>query len=634
MNWRIIVSFPLLFLFYINKNNYSSDLNYKQNPNIHIKNIANLCDGSVGENMFEDGDFGSGNTTNLVNDPNNYAPGYTYQPAPPPNDGFYTITNNTTDWGWFAQTGWIDIGDNSNDPNGYMMVVNASFDPGIFYQKTINDLCENSTYQFSADVINLLFSTTDIQPNVDFLINNQVLYNTGNIFADQEWHTFGFTFSTQPGETSLVLSLRNNAPGGQGNDLALDNISFQACGPQVNISPEVAQLFCDGSEQTLTAEIIGNQFPTPFFQWQVSTNGITWTDIPGANSPILDLGFPFNGYQYRMTVASSQSNLGNFKCRVISNIHTIEIEPGEVIHFDTICEGAEIMIGDFVYSQPGVYQDTLTGTHLCDSIISVNLATIPSYGLSAELESVPPSCPGVPDGSILVDTVFNGRGNLSYSINGTDFQSDPLFNNLTNGIYEITIRDSYLCQTIESITLQGSSPLFLSLGEDQTTNLGCEVMLQAFSNQPVAQYEWLPSEILSCSDCPNPSWKATDSQMFFLTIWDETGCSTQDSVYFHVNKKRDIYIPNVFTPDGDGQNDLLGVFGGKEIDKILQFKIFTRWGEQIYALNNFYPNDLSQGWNGKFRGREMTSGIYLYMCQVQFVDGVTDWTYGDVFLKR
>jgi hypothetical protein len=112
------------------------------------------CTGNLGENIFEDGDFGSGTADILLTDPG-IAPGYIYTTSPPPNDGFYIITNNMAVWSYIFE-GWLAVSDNSDDPNGYMMVVNASFETGAFYDKTIDGLCENTLYEFSADIINLI----------------------------------------------------------------------------------------------------------------------------------------------------------------------------------------------------------------------------------------------------------------------------------------------------------------------------------------------------------------------------------------------------------------------------------------------------------------------------------------------
>jgi hypothetical protein len=111
-------------------------------------------------------------------------------------------------------------------------------------------LCDNTLYVFTADVINLIKPGTanHIDPNVSFLIDDAEQYSTGTIPKTGNWQTYGFTFTTEPGQNSVVLSLRNNAPGGIGNDLAIDNIEFRPCGPEALILPlEIENICQDGS---------------------------------------------------------------------------------------------------------------------------------------------------------------------------------------------------------------------------------------------------------------------------------------------------------------------------------------------------------------------------------------------------
>ncbi|MEL6143600.1 MAG: hypothetical protein AAFU67_18520, partial [Bacteroidota bacterium] len=227
---------------------------------------AQICGGNLGENIFDAGDFGEG-TDNVLQVNPGVAPGYVYTTSVPPFDGFYTLTNNSSATFWpNIFDSWLQIPDNSSDPNGYMMVVNASFEPGLFYEQEVEGLCENTLYVFSADVINMIRNgvPNHIDPNISFLLDGVEEYTTGNIPKTEEWITHGFTFTTAPGQTSVILSLRNNAPGGIGNDLGLDNITFRACGPQAQILPETVERICeDGQFTTLSATITGDQYATP-----------------------------------------------------------------------------------------------------------------------------------------------------------------------------------------------------------------------------------------------------------------------------------------------------------------------------------------------------------------------------------
>ncbi len=198
-------------------------------------------------NIFEEGDFGSGEDIFFQEDPG-IAPGYIYT-AGPPQDGFYTISNNLGNWPELFDC-WLPAQDNSNDPNGYMMVVNATVEPGIFYEEVVDNLSENTEYEFTADILNLISTECDLMdPNVAFLIDGVSQFETGPIVESNGWMTYGFSFTTAPGQTSVQLSLRNNAPGGEGNDLALDNITFRPSPEKYSYS--LSEISYDDKDSTI-----------------------------------------------------------------------------------------------------------------------------------------------------------------------------------------------------------------------------------------------------------------------------------------------------------------------------------------------------------------------------------------------
>jgi hypothetical protein len=228
------------------------------------------CTGNLGDNIFAQGDFGRGGDIVVQTNPN-IAPGFIYSTIVPFDDGRYTITNNMGLWPNNFPT-WLEISDNSSDPLGYMMVVNATFAPGIFYQQNIDGLCDNTVYEFTADVINIVKSNVanHILPNVSFLIDQVERFTTGAIPQNETWKTYGFTFTTQPGQEQLTLTLRNNAPGGIGNDLALDNISFRPCGPMASIDISADGRVCENLLHPTLSAIIESD--TGSIQWQISTD--------------------------------------------------------------------------------------------------------------------------------------------------------------------------------------------------------------------------------------------------------------------------------------------------------------------------------------------------------------------------
>lgn len=160
----------------------------------------------------------------------------TYQSSGCVLDNAYEIVNQVS--GCYVGD-WVAVPrDHAGDPNGYLMLIGASDIPSTFYLQTVNGLCGSTQYQFAACVLNLASHPGEIQPNVSFSIekaDGTVLgsLNTGDIpiTATAVWNQYGFDFTTPAGVNSVVLRMKNNAPGGYGNDLCLDDISFRAIGP-------------------------------------------------------------------------------------------------------------------------------------------------------------------------------------------------------------------------------------------------------------------------------------------------------------------------------------------------------------------------------------------------------------------
>jgi len=594
--------------------------------------MDSLCSGSLGENIFEDGDFGSGSANVLLPDPK-FAPGYLYRSSPPPNDGFYTITNNTADWGAFAGPNWIDIQDNSNNPNGYMMVVNASFEPGIFYENTIDGLCENTLYEFSADVINVVEPVigNHIFPNVSFLLNDEEKFSTGTIAQDATWRTYGFSFVTGPTDTSLKLTLKNNAPGGNGNDLALDNITFRACGPQVDIN--TTGTLCEDDSVFISATIIGDLYQTPFYQWQVSgDNGITWTDIAGATGDTYFLTDPRDRNRYRFFMANSESGLSNAKCRVVSTVETLRVVRKFNESRDTVCEGLSYAIGSSVYEESGIFIDSLLSPEGCDSIVTTFLTVLEDTNIDAVLAGTDPFCPSDPSGSITVTDLSGGYGNIRFSLNDGPFTSNPIFGNLSAGDYTVRFVDRIGCDFEPSITLFDPPELFLSLPDDITIQLGDSIFLDPVVNQPILNAQWEPAGVLRCDTCLRQFFQPLSSVDLSLSVSNSGSCEAADDISILVKKSRNVFVPNAFSPNLDGINDNFTIYTGLGVERVIRLSVFDRWGALLFSSDDAI--DIRQGWDGRFKGQALNSAVYVYIAEVEFIDGEVILYRGDVALVK
>lgn len=378
---------------------------------------AQLCTGSLGDAIVNI-DFGSG----IGRGPalGSAITAYTYSASGQLGEGEYTISNTTSG---LKGTAWVTSNDHTpNDVNGYMMVINCATlaSEGVFYTKTVSNLCQNTTYEFSAWIMNVM-NFTSPNPNVTFRISTvggTILgtYNTGEIPVNSNptWNQYGFYFTTGTA-TQVVLKILNSAPSAfPGNDLALDDITFRACGPLVSTTVEnystTNLTACENQvpQYTFNGSITSGVYTTPAYQWQSSTDGgITWTDIAGATSinytvqPEQTAGV----YMYRLSTAES-TNISSASCRVSGT-----------------------MIKVTVYAAP--ITPTVTTT-------------------SADCS--------VSNGSI---TVTSTTG-VTYSIDGTNYVSSNVFSGLPSGSYSVTVKNTTTgCVsnvTVAQVGLGGEQP--------------------------------------------------------------------------------------------------------------------------------------------------------------------------------
>lgn len=378
---------------------------------------AQLCTGSLGDAVVKI-DFGTG-TSSHGTALGTGITSYTYTTADFPNDGSYTIEKTTNTPGtWWTTT--------DHTGGGYMMVVNASLSTtDYFYKNTVTGLCPDTTYEFAAWIMNLLRSNDTSPPNITFTIESTSgtilgTYNTGDIGLSSSaiWKQYGFYFTTPTGISTVVIRMRNNKAGAApGNDIALDDITFRACGLTVTSSVQnntnTNLTICQGDTQSYTlAGTVSSGYSNPAYQWQVSSdNGTTWIDISGANA--LTYTFVPNStagtYLYRMAVAQS-SNISSTTCRVVSNTISFKINESSIAPVFT---------------------------------------------------TVQPTC-DVPSGTIIIATTAN----TAYSIDGTNYQTSGIFSGLSGGDYKVTTKLNTGCAStpvvahINSVASSNATPSF------------------------------------------------------------------------------------------------------------------------------------------------------------------------------
>lgn len=180
------------------------------------------------------------------------------------------------------------------------------------------------------------------------------------------------------------------------------------------------------------------------------------------------------------------------------------------------------------------------------------------------------------------------------------------------------------------------TPFTINLSTQQINLLRNEKVQLNIINQGDAfkSILWSPSGGLSCADCPNPVLNTLTNRNYLVTGVNQFFCTDTATLAVNVYFQNHLAMPNTFTPNGDGKNDIFYVISGETVSRVKQFQIFSRWGEKVFETANVLPNDYSGGWDGNFRGKPAPAGTYVYVLILGLTDGTTETHRGNITLLR
>ena len=154
------------------------------------------------------------------------------------------------------------------------------------------------------------------------------------------------------------------------------------------------------------------------------------------------------------------------------------------------------------------------------------------------------------------------------------------------------------------------------------------------SEDELTLIQWTPSDLVDCENCLVTSVQGISNQDYTLTIVHTNGCVAMASLRVLVQPEANVYIPNAFSPNGDGNNDFFTLFSNEQVGEIKEMIIVDRWGETVFRNNNFKPSLLEFGWNGTFKGKNMNPAVFIYSFKVLFTNGEEKFFSGDLTLVR
>ena len=194
--------------------------------------------------------------------------------------------------------------------------------------------------------------------------------------------------------------------------------------------------------------------------------------------------------------------------------------------------------------------------------------------------------------------------------------------------YRVVGYDGFNCFTDTAfvVVAVGQYPT-VELGPDLTLSTGTlQPLSSTVQNGPIRTWEWKPATDLSCANCPLPVAHIKKDITYTVKVTTPYGCSDTDTLSIKTFcESAQVFVPNAFTPDGDGINDIAMV-RGKGIVTVKTFRIFNRWGEVVFERNNFPPNETRHGWDGKVKGVIGGPDVFVYTAEVVCENGTT-YTY-------
>ena len=596
--------------------------------NFQVWSQINFCPGNTGEAIFEE-DFGQGTTNGPPLGANLTT--YTFVNQGP-EDGQYTISSDL-----MQLEGFHNMSDHTGNLNGKALIVNASFDAGLFYQIPINGLCENNPYEFSAFVVNLFNVSTGFCPgngipvNVRFQIWDETdttllaQGNTGNIPGSNSppnWEQYAVTFETLPGQTSVILKMLNNGDGGCGNDLAIDDIVFKSCGDLTEIFDDESSaglMVCNNEDifpVTLTAVPDFSVYETHFYQWQESFDNINWDNIPGETTETLELNNIEETKYYRVLVAEDLINVNNNLCNSLSNvfeINIIETQPAVSLGDVEICEG-EVGVLE-VENNPAISIDWY------DAPTEGNLLLEDSFSFEPENQGVYYAESTTIEGNCTATE----RTPVEFAILENTVDETEIFTICEGDTIELDaeVEDpevTYLWsneETTPQITVEEEGTYNVER-ENASGCISTKTFIVSFFETAIVQDintvdRNIVVELQNTGDFSfsldgenfqtSPIFQNVPGGLYEISI--QSGeCGSEVILFPH------LVIPEFFTPNGDGFNDYFRIPADRFFDEFSIY-IFDRYGKLLVAGER-----APFVWDGTYKGIALPSQDYWYKLNI------------------
>ncbi|MEO6132553.1 MAG: gliding motility-associated C-terminal domain-containing protein, partial [Saprospiraceae bacterium] len=232
------------------------------------------------------------------------------------------------------------------------------------------------------------------------------------------------------------------------------------------------------------------------------------------------------------------------------------------------------------------------------------------------------TCFGDANGSLTINGILGGIGPYTYqwSVNP---QGGTSLSSLQPGQYSLTVTDQNGCSFTKIFNINEPIQIKVDLGPDRTVAAGDSVNIDLITNispNALNGIDWGGPDGLTCSGCPKLEFIANKSGNISAIVTDTAGCVASDSMRLTVIVPRIIFIPTVFSPNGDSKNDYFFISGRFNLVNIGFLTIYDRWGNMLFNKIDGTPGVETDGWDGKFNGSPVSPGVYVYIAELQYED--------------
>jgi gliding motility-associated-like protein len=450
-------------------------------------------------------------------------------------------------------------------------------------------------------------------------------YGTGNVADTSNLQKPSFAF-TKPGTYTVRLTVSSNT--GCSKQTSEMLTAFEGLGGVINGPAEI----CEGSSAAFT----GATLLPGRAQWQWIFHDGTTVNTQNAAPKRYDVP---GTYPVKLVVNN------NGCADTVSKTLNVNPKPRNILatHEAIVCEGASLTIaaggGSSYQWSPAAGLNTTSGATVlaspvadvlyrvvattgkgCSNSDSIKISVVHPFTLSLLQQAT--ICQG---NSVELKAsgaaLYHWTGNTA-TLNSTTVPN-PVARPQVTTVYTVVGRDQQGCFTdTASIHVVVNSLPVVNAGPDVDVLAGTPVQLNTTASSDVVSWRWSPADFLSCTNCPSPEAKPLRPMTYNLIVQTAEGCEAKDSVTVHLlcSGSR-IFVPNTFTPNNDGKNDLFRI-KAEGIKMVRSFRIFNRWGEVVFERTNFSLDNSNAAWNGKYKGQPVSAGTYVYQAELTCNDQV------------